>query len=69
MCFQFSLECSAIQAQTKRSAIEVIGSFATIKLRNASRFDQTKVSILTLVKHAETVCVRVAKDDELIMAA
>ena len=47
----------------------MIRSFAVIKPNKPSRLDQTKVSILTLVKHAQTVCVRVAKDDELIMAA
>src|SRR5688572_32939345 len=66
---QFSLESSAIQAQTKRSAIKVIGSFVITNLRHASRLDQPKVSILTFVKHAETVCIRVAKDNELIIAA
>ena len=38
------------------------------QIEQSSRLDQTEVSILTLVKHAEAVCIRVAKDDELIMA-
>ena len=47
----------------------VIRSFAVNQIEQLSRLDQTKVSILALVKHAETVCVSVAKDDELIIAA
>ena len=66
---QCNWELFIIQAQKKRSATKLIRSFTVIKLNQPSRLDQTKVSILTLVKHAEAVCVRVAKDDELIMAA
>lgn len=66
---QFSLERSVIQAQTKKERDQIDLLLCRNQFEQPSRLDQTKVSILTLVKHAETVCVRVAKDDELIIAA
>ena len=58
-----------IQVQTKKERDQIDPLLYRHQIEEPSRLDQTKVSILALVKHAETVCVRVAKDHELIIAA
>src|SRR2546425_7745748 len=58
-----------ILAWVKKKGAASIDALPTKPIQQSSRLNQTEVAILSLVKDAEPVRIRVAKDNELIRAA